>query len=54
MSRQKNVSLQTQMDIERKEDLEPDGVTSYHVMLEQLASHTGEKQQKTEKYGRQI
>lgn len=24
------------MDIERKEDLEPDGVTSYHVMLEQL------------------
>ena len=54
MSRQENVSLQTRMDIERKEDLEPDGVTSYHVMLEQLASPTGEQQQKTVKYGRQL
>ena len=54
MSRQENVSLQTRMDIERKEELEPDGVTSYHVMLEQLASPTGEQQQKTVKYGRQL
>uniref|UniRef100_T1G9W3 Uncharacterized protein n=1 Tax=Megaselia scalaris TaxID=36166 RepID=T1G9W3_MEGSC len=37
MSRQENVSLQTRMDIERREDLGPDRVTSYHVMLEQLA-----------------
>ena len=42
------------MDIERKEDLEPDGVTSYHVMLEQLAFPTGEQQQKTVKYGKQL
>uniref|UniRef100_T1GSX8 Uncharacterized protein n=1 Tax=Megaselia scalaris TaxID=36166 RepID=T1GSX8_MEGSC len=34
------------MDIERKEDLELDGVTSYHVMLEQLASPTDEQQKK--------
>ena len=54
MSRQEKVSLQTRMDIERKEDLEPDGVTSYHAMLEQLASLTGEQQQKTVKYGRQL
>ena len=54
MPRQENVSLQSQMDIERKEDLEPDGVTSYHRMLEQLASPNGEQQQKTVKYGRQL
>uniref|UniRef100_T1GKT5 Uncharacterized protein n=1 Tax=Megaselia scalaris TaxID=36166 RepID=T1GKT5_MEGSC len=49
---QENVSLETRTDIERREDLEPDEVTSYHVMLEQLASPTDERQQKTVKYRR--
>uniref|UniRef100_T1GEV5 Uncharacterized protein n=1 Tax=Megaselia scalaris TaxID=36166 RepID=T1GEV5_MEGSC len=33
------------MEIDRKEDLEPDGVTSYHVMLEQLASPTAKNRE---------
>uniref|UniRef100_T1GNQ9 Uncharacterized protein n=1 Tax=Megaselia scalaris TaxID=36166 RepID=T1GNQ9_MEGSC len=39
-------------NIERREDLKPDGVMSYHVMLEQLASPTREQQQKIVKYRR--
>uniref|UniRef100_T1GW81 Uncharacterized protein n=1 Tax=Megaselia scalaris TaxID=36166 RepID=T1GW81_MEGSC len=54
MSWQGNVSLQNRMDIERKEDFEPDGVMSYHVMLGKLAFLTDEQQQQTVKYGRQL
>uniref|UniRef100_T1GSX2 Uncharacterized protein n=1 Tax=Megaselia scalaris TaxID=36166 RepID=T1GSX2_MEGSC len=47
-------NISATMDFERKEDLAPDRVTSYHMILEQLSSPTVERQQITVKYGRQI